>query len=108
MTIPARIPITHAPYDGETTDGLGNRVPAYGTPVTRKVYSIAPRTREQTVTWSTSEVADVDVFAPTFAVDLKDRFVIDGDTYEVVGRTDWNHGFHGWKPGLVIELKRVD
>ncbi len=108
MTIPARIPITHVPYDGESFDDLGNRVPAYGQPKTVRVHSVAPRTREQTVTWSTSEVADLDVFAPVFPVSLKDRFVVDGDTYEVVGRTDWTHGFHGWKPGVVIELKRAE
>lgn len=108
MTIPARIAITHRPYVGDTTDGLGNRVPSYGTPAAVNVYSVAPRTLEQTITWSTSEVADLDVFAPALPVDLKDQFVIDGDTYEVVGRTDWTHGFHGWRPGLVIELKRAE
>lgn len=40
-------------------------------------------------------------------VDLMSRFGINGKTYEVVGERDETGGFHGWKPGIIVELKRV-
>ncbi|WP_237079640.1 hypothetical protein [Mycobacteroides abscessus] len=44
---------------------------------------------------------------PSMQVDLVDRFVVNGLLYEVVGTRDNDGGFHGWKPGVIVELKRV-
>lgn len=96
------------PYIGETSDGLGNSVPQFGPDETVKVSSIAPHTVENgSATIAETATADVDLYMPKTSVNVKDRFVEDGQTYEVVGVQDWTKGFHGWQAGIVVELKRV-
>lgn len=109
MTFPIPHTVTHIPYGGDAEDGLGNTIPGeYGEPVELAVYSIAPHLVEQgSSTLTETAVADVDVAMPKTAVNLKDQFQIDSDTYEVVGVQDWTKGFHGWEPGIVVELQRV-
>lgn len=109
MTVfPLAHSVTHIPYGGDAEDSLGNTIPGwYLDPVVRRVYAIAPHVVEEGSATSTEvEVAELDVFAPKFPVDLKDRFEIDGQGFEVVAVKDWTKGFHGWQPGIVIELKR--
>lgn len=110
MTAPFPTPysVTHTPYDGTAQDDWGNSVPAFGDPVTRLVYGWAPHLTEMRDSVSTVEEADTDLYMPPTTVNLKDRFTVDGALYEVVGVQDWNHGFHGWTPGIVAELCRVD
>lgn len=87
---------------------MGNTVPGFGEPVEVGVYAIAPHTVEVGSTTATeTSTADVDVFMPKAAVSLKDQFTIDGAVYETVGVQDWTKGFHGWQPGIVVELRRV-
>lgn len=108
MTFPLRHTVTHIPYTGTTEDGLGNTVPAFGDGVSVGVYAISPHTVEQgSTTITQTEVADLDVFMPETTVNLKDQFQIDSDTFEVVGVQDWTKGFHGWQPGIVVELQKV-
>lgn len=108
MTFPLRHTLTHTPYTGDTEDALGNTVPGYGTSVQRKAFAIQPHTVEQgSTTLTQTQVADLDVFMPETAVSLKDRFEIGGDSFEVVGVQDWTKGFHGWEPGIVVELQKV-
>ena len=52
------------------------------------------------------ETADLDLYMPTTAVDMKDLFTIDAVTYEVVDVQDWNFGFHVWAPGIQVALKK--
>lgn len=104
---PISYTVTHIPYGDDAEDALGNTVPSFGDPIERGVYAIAPHVVEQGSATSTEiEVADLDVFAPKFPVDLRDKFSIDGQDFEVVAVQDWTRGFHGWVPGIVIELKR--
>ena len=104
----ARSPMTHTPYNGKTDDGLGNTVITYGDPVEVKVYTISPHVVEEgTATSTQTEVADLDVSMPKRAVNLKDRFSDDDGTYEVVGVRDRTKGFHGWQPGIIVELQKV-
>ena len=105
--IPTPQTVTRNPYVGDTVDGLGNATPTYGTPEQVSVYSIVPRTTNQETTWATAEDAELDVYMPKTTVDMKDRFVIDGDTFTVAAATDWTRGFTGWQSGIVVELKRV-
>lgn len=108
MTFPLRHTVTHIPCIGASHDMLGNTVPAFGDPVSREVYAVAPHIVEDGVGTSTEmEIADVDVYGPKFPVTVKDRFVIDGETFEVIAVQDWTRGFHGWEPGIVVELRRV-
>ena len=109
MTFPLRHTVTHIPYSGDAEDSIGNTIPGdYGDPVQLGVYAVSPHTVEQgSTTITQTQVADLDVFMPKTTVSLKDQFTVDGDTYEVVGVQDWTKGFHGWEPGIVVELQRV-
>lgn len=109
MTFPIAHTVTRKPYQGDTCDGLGNTIPGgYDPAETVGVYAIAPHTAEfGSDTITETQVVDVDVFMPKSAVSLKDLFVIDGDDYETVAVRDWTKGFHGWEPGIVVELRRV-
>ncbi|AWH14410.1 head-tail adaptor [Mycobacterium phage TChen] len=109
MTFPTPYTVTRLPFTGESTyDSTGEEIPVWGDPVELPVYSIAPHLIEQgSTTVTETQVADVDVAMPKALVELKDRFEFDGDTYEVVGVQDWTRGFHGWAPGIVVELRKV-
>ncbi|MCG7610346.1 hypothetical protein [Mycobacterium sp. CnD-18-1] len=86
---------------------MGNDKPIFGTPVERKVIAVQPHLVE-TLEGHTSRVeADVDMLTPKFPVSLIDQFDIAGETYETVGVEDFTMGFHGWAPGIVVQLKRV-
>lgn len=104
----ARIPVIHTPATGTGEDALGNTVPVPGVPVERLVYSIGPHVVERgSATLTETQVADLDVSMPKAAVALTDTFTIDGDTFQVVGLRDMTRGFHGWQPGIVVELQKV-
>ena len=106
--LPTPYTLIREPYTGDTEDGLGNSVPGFGAPETLKAYSIAPHTVEQgSATATETSVADVDVHMPKTTVNVKDRFVEDGQRYEVVAVQDWTKGFHLVPFGIVVELRRV-
>lgn len=108
MTFPVTITLSRTPYDGESESGLGNTTPGYGDAVPFGAIAVAPHTVEEGSTTSTeTQVADLDVYAPKQTVSLKDQFTINAETYEVIGVQDWTMGFHGWQPGIVVELRRV-
>lgn len=108
MTFPTPYTVSRHPYTGDTEDALGNTIPTFGTPVSVEVYTIAPHTVEQgSTTLTETQHVDLDLYAPKTAVSVKDRFTVNGDSFEVVGVQDWTQGFHGWKPGIVIELQKV-
>lgn len=105
--LPATIPVVYVPFLGVAQDALGNDVPTFGAPVSLKAISYQPHRSENTDGRTSQDVAEVDLAMPTMTVDLMDRFTLNGLLYEVVGLRDNNGGFHGWKPGVVVELKRV-
>lgn len=56
-------------------------------------------------------IVDVELYTlPGFRPSPGDLIDIPGDgQFEVVGHPeDYNHGFHGWQPGNVINLRRVE
>lgn len=110
MTFPFPTPITvcREPWCETTTDPLGNSTFDYGTAEELPAYSIAPHVVEQgAATITETEVADLDVYMPKTEVSVKDRFMVDGKPFEVVGVQDWTRGFHGWDCGIVVQLKKV-
>lgn len=107
MTFPTPFTLSRKPYV-ETTDGLGNTKPDFGDTVAFPAISVAAHQQEQgSASITETAVADLDVYAPKAAVSLKDQFTIDGLDYEVVSVADWTMGFHGWQPGIVVQLRRV-
>lgn len=107
MTFPAPFTVTHTPCVGVTQDSRGNDVPAHGPAVSRSAIAYSPHRKELTDGHTSRDIAEVDLALPSTAVSLMDRFTLNGQEYEVVGVRDNNGGFHGWKPGVVAELKRV-
>lgn len=92
-------------------DAMGNDAPVYAEPVDRKVYGwTAHHRKDLDKTETARDIAQIDLSLPTGGpLHLLDRFLIPGDDepYDVVGIRDSNSGFHGWRPGVVAELRRV-
>ncbi|PJE24764.1 MAG: hypothetical protein CK431_04345 [Mycobacterium sp.] len=61
--------------------------------------------------YTSRDLAEIDLSMPAINVGLSDRFILNpddpGKPYEVVTIRDNNRGFHGWRPGIVVGLKRV-
>jgi hypothetical protein len=110
---PKRFKVIHTPCVGAGEDGMGNDVPLFGDPVPRKVYGWSTHNAEKLGESTSRDVAEIDLAMPPARVGLQDRFDLldpdDPDTrpYEVVEVRDRTKGFHGWRPGIVVELKRV-
>lgn len=105
---PTRWAVQHLAYDGTTEDDRGNTVDSWAAPVERPVYGWgAPQSAEPKVAGVESVVVTLELLAPTFPVDDRDRMVVDGVTYDVVGDPeDYNHGPFGYAPGMVVNLTR--
>lgn len=103
--------VTYLPCIGAGEDGMGNDIPLFGDPVPIKVYGWSERSTEVLDTHTSRHIADIDLAMPPASVGLQDRFILhpaEADRpYEVVGVRDRTHGFHRWRPGIVVELKRV-
>ena len=108
MALPTPWTVQHLAYAGTVEDSRGNEIPAFAAPVARKVYGwAAPQSSEPKVAGVESVVVTLEVFAPTFPVSDRDRMVVDGDVFEVVGDPeDFNHGPFGFAPGMVVNLTR--
>lgn len=103
--IPTPYTVTHqTPTIGEDDDG--NTTHTFTTGAERKVYGWAPHTIETRTGQTYVDTWDVDLYMPKTVVNLEDRIVIDGVTYEVVDVADWTNGFHQYKPGIVVGLKK--
>jgi hypothetical protein len=107
--------IGHKVHQAGATDSHGNPADTWAEPVDVSVYGYGPRTDTRGSTGSdepggTQVIVGKEVYAPkTLAVSEKDRFVIDGRTYEVDGELgDWTTGPFGFEPGIVINLKRAE
>ena len=100
--------IQRLPCTGTTTDGMGNDKPTFGAPVPLKVYGWSEHVEQKLEGHTDREIADVDLAMPRMPVNLLDRYILDsGKPFRAIRVRDRNHGFHGWRPGIVLELKRV-
>jgi len=110
MTFPTPWTVSHEVFTGWGEDpDTGNDVPTWADPVDRKVIGWSASYLE-TLDGHTSRVeSDIDLLIPpTFTVSAQDRFNLpDTGQFDVVAVEDSNHGFHGWKPGSVVKLKRI-
>ena len=53
-------------------------------------------------------IADLRIASPTNDFQPQDAVIVNGITYEVDGAiADHNVGWHGWKPGYSVNLRRV-
>lgn len=109
MTFPITQTLTRTPHTGDSEDGLGNTAPTFGDPVDVGVFQVTPHITEHGSATSTeTEHVDLDVYMPKTTVNAKDRFTVDGKTFEVISVRDWTQGFIDWEPGIVVELQRID
>lgn len=104
-TIPLRHTFTHTPFTGMGEDPrTGNDVPQFGNPVTRRAYAYSPHKTETTNGHTSQVVAEVDLACPDYGFNLLDKITLNGTMFEVVGVRNNNGGFHGFEPGVVVEL----
>ena len=93
-------------------DELGNDIEDWELPEVRNVIGWGqPRVVERLGEYASREIGDVELQVPAgFSYTMRDRVGLadDPNLYEVCGGTDYTKGFHGFGPGLVVNLKRVE
>lgn len=97
-------------WSGGAEDDHGNAVPSWASPVTVECMWWSPTSYEPLLEPTGGDRVIVDlvlVVAASQVVDHRDRFIVGGKTFEVVGLPkDYNHGPFGFAPGrIVIDLK---
>ena len=112
MTFPTPWLVRQEVFTGTGEDDLGNDVQTWAAPVDVKAIAIQPSSVENINGYTSRVVSDVDVAVPAgTVVSAQDRFTLpDGfgeGVFEVVAVEDANYGFHQWKPGIIVKLKRV-
>lgn len=110
--IPALFDVGHCVYSGAGEDAHGNQVDSWAAPVSKKfVTYAAPRTTEPKLAGHDRDVVEVEMIVhPDFGVvSPRDRMVVDGDTFEVIGKTE-DYTKNPFRPDfgcLIINLKQV-
>lgn len=101
--------IGHQVWSAGATDAHGNPVDQWADAVDVAVYGYGPPVRtEEAEQGGTQVVQGLQVLAPTFPVDPRDRFVIDSKVYEQIGESAvWDNGPFGFVPGMLLRVKRV-
>lgn len=110
MSFPTPHTVTQLVFNGIGQDGLGNDVETWAAGIAVQVIAYQSSRAENVNGYTSRVVADVDMAVPaTLVVSVRDRFVLPGEegAFEVTAIEDANHGFHGWKPGSVVKLKKV-
>lgn len=91
QTIPALHPVGHCAYSADAEDAHGNPIAGWAEPVDKKFIAWARfDTTEPKVAGHNRDVVDAGILVyPDFgAVNPKDRMVIDGQTFEVIGEPE--------------------
>ncbi|ASN67441.1 hypothetical protein 7S11_3 [uncultured Caudovirales phage] len=109
--LPALFTVSVKAFKADSEDELGNPIESWAPPVPLKVYGwSAPRSTEPKLAGHDRVVVDVELLAPEgFLVRPRDRVLLEGGEFEVIGYPeDYNHGPFGFRPGLVVNLQRVE
>jgi hypothetical protein len=107
---PLLFSVGHRAYSAAEIDAHGNAVPSWSEPVQKSVYGWgAPDTSEPKVAGYERVVVEVELLVPPgFQCQSRDRMVLDGVEYEVIGMPEmFDHNPFGWNPGGVINLRAV-
>lgn len=100
----------HHPYIAGATDAHGNETEAWEVAaVSVPVYGWAtPGSDTEINVRRTLVERDLDLYSPTNPFGPKDRVMLGGQMFEVVGYAeDYNHGPFGFTPGYRINLNRA-
>lgn len=111
MTFPTPYTVDHYPWSTEADDELGNAEAKWpANPTVTAVHGYTINIVERLGDSAAGEMFDATVSAPAdWLVTVRDRVALpDGLLYEVVGVRLQDGGFHGWKPGSVVLLKRLE
>ncbi len=104
--LPTPFTVLHRAYITDAEDAHGNPVDDWTPPTTVPVYGwAAPNSTEPKRAGIDAVVVTLQVIAPVFTAGDKDRVIVQGVEYDVVGDVeDWNHGPFGFAPGVVVNL----
>lgn len=92
-------------------DEHGNPIEDWAPATPHKVYGwSAPSSTEPKMAGHDRVIVDVELLAPEgFPAKPRDLVVLDGVEFQVLGYAeDFNHGPFGFRPGLVVNLQRVE
>ncbi|MDU1018174.1 MAG: hypothetical protein E7A55_14905 [Clostridium perfringens] len=106
----ARHTVTHiAIGDTDGRDAHGNPIGWWADPEVRKVFGWYQSSSSEPSEQGANRVSTTLVVLSPWPAAVKDRIVIDGIAYEVVGESqDWNHGPFGLEPGYQFTVRRID
>lgn len=99
---------------GAVQDGMGTDVPQYADPVDIDAFSWAISEKPNLGDlgkrdgFTGRNVESASLTLPPRDVAVLDQFFLDaGAPFSVVGISDCRNGWHGWSPGITVELQRV-
>src|SRR6478735_4508459 len=112
MTIPLPFTCQREAYTAGVTDDYGNESPGWADPVAVQCFYHPGATTEprSAPTGGSLVTVDLSLFVDSaLVVDHRDRFVVEGRTFEVIGLPkNWDHGPFSYHPDRqVLELKWV-
>ena len=99
-------------YEAGAIDDYGNQTPDWAAPVDVSCFWWTGATTEPVSAPTGGDLAAVDlslVLDSAELVDHRDRFIVAGRTFEVIGLPkEWDHGPFSYQPGRqILELKWV-
>ncbi|WP_341258219.1 hypothetical protein [Gordonia malaquae] len=108
---PLPFTVGHCVYSGTGENAHGDPFESWSVPVSKPVYGWgAPQTSEPKLAGHDREIVEVELLVPPgFECSHRDRMVLDGVEFEVIGGVEmFDHNPFGWNPGGVINLKAVN
>lgn len=107
---PLLFTVGHRVWSEGAENDLGEVASGWGDPIARPVYGWgAPAGDEPKIVGEERVTADVELLVPPgFECSPRDRMVLDGVEYEVIGAPEmYDHNPFGWNPGGVVNLRRI-
>ena len=115
MTFPTPYKVGHHAWSAGPADEHNNVGDLYTPPLDRRGRQVSvigwesSKTEPPVVGHAERTVTLVDLQVPAgFRPENRDVIDLPSGQFEVVGFEDWNTGFHGWQPGNVVKLRKVD
>ena len=110
MSFPLLFTVGVCTFSKTGTNGWDEDTEGWSDPVSTPVYGWgAPGSREPKLAGDDRIVVDVELLVPPeFECSPKDRILLEGDEYEVLGPVQrYDHNPFGWNPGGVVNLRYV-
>lgn len=111
MRFPLRHTVGHRAYNAGVVDEYGNDTEGWSAAVTKAVYGWgAPNTDEPKLAGHDRDTVSIELLVPPgFVCGARDRMILDGLEYEVIGDPEtYDHNPFTWNPGGVVNLRRVN